>query len=173
MPIRVDVHAGPYGDVPCAELLRRARVMAKALQLGKTEISILLTDDGQIQELNRRYRRRDEPTDVLAFAMREGPMGAPGSDLLGDVVLSVPRAREQASLRGAHVMAEITMLLAHGILHLLGWDHDTPAKDRRMRAETDRLCALATRSNGRTAGKLAAAKRKGPRRRARRRRRSR
>jgi probable rRNA maturation factor len=125
--------------------------MVKKLQLTKSELSIVLTNDAQIQELNRLYRRMDRPTDVLAFAMLESPCGPRSGDLLGDVVVSVPRARLQAGERGVNVTAEITMLLAHGILHLLGWDHDTPAKDRRMRAETDRLVAAATRSSARPA----------------------
>jgi hypothetical protein len=66
--------------------------------------------------------------------------------VLGDVIVSVPTARKQADERGAGVLDEVTMLLAHGLLHLLGWDHDTPAKDRRMRAETDRLCQAAAPS---------------------------
>jgi probable rRNA maturation factor len=118
----------------------------ECLQLGKSELSIVLTGDDQIQKLNKLYRAKDRPTDVLAFAMREGPFKGVAGDLLGDVVVSVPRARHQAGERGVPIMAEITMLVAHGILHLIGWDHDTPAKDRRMRRETDRLCAAALRT---------------------------
>jgi probable rRNA maturation factor len=151
VPIRLTIEGGPHRGVSRAEVLRRASVMVKKLQLTKSELSIVLTNDAQIQELNRLYRRMDRPTDVLAFAMREGPCGPRSGDLLGDVVVSVPRARLQAGERGVDVTAEITMLLAHGILHLLGWDHDTPAKDRRMRAETDRLVAAATRSSARPA----------------------
>jgi probable rRNA maturation factor len=75
--------------------------------------------------------------------MREGEHAELAGDVLGDVIVSVPTAMRQASERGAAVIDEVTMLLAHGLLHLLGWDHDTAAKDRRMRAETDRLCAAA------------------------------
>jgi probable rRNA maturation factor len=113
------------------------------LQLGESELSIVLTNDEQIQELNKLYRRRDRPTDVLAFAMREGRFAGLTGELLGDVVVSVPRARIQARERSVALLSEITMLLAHGMLHLLGWDHDTPSKDRRMRRETDLLCEAA------------------------------
>ncbi len=67
-----------------------------------------------------------------------------GSELLGDVIVSVETARRQAARARHDLMAETTMLLVHGVLHLLGWDHETAAKDRRMRAETTRLVALAT-----------------------------
>jgi probable rRNA maturation factor len=146
VPIRLTIEGGPYPGVSRAEVLRRARAIARELQLTKYEISIVLMNDDQIQNLNRLYRRMDRPTDVLAFAMREGRRAPSRGDLLGDVVVSVPRARMQARERGVNVTAEITMLLAHGILHLLGWDHDTPAKDRRMRARTDRLVDAASRA---------------------------
>ncbi|MBL8743588.1 MAG: rRNA maturation RNase YbeY [Myxococcales bacterium] len=107
------------------------------------EVSLLLTDDARIHQLNKLYRDKDRPTDVLAFAMQEGELAELAGAVLGDVVVSVPTARKQAEERGATVLDEVTMLLAHGLLHLLGWDHETPAKDRRMRAETDRLCGIA------------------------------
>jgi probable rRNA maturation factor len=143
VPVRLRIENGPYPGVSRAEVLRRARAMFEFLQLGNSELSIVLTNDDQIQKLNHVYRGMDRPTDVLAFAMREGRFKAFAGDLLGDVVVSVPRARRQAAERSVPPMTEITMLVAHGILHLIGWDHDTPAKDRRMRAETDRLCGRA------------------------------
>ena len=115
--------------------------MLALLQMQKQEVSIVLTNDDQIQHLNKIYRGKNRPTDVLAFAMREGDFSHLAGELLGDVIVSVPTARRQAIQHERELMAEITMLLAHGLLHLLGWDHETPAKDRRMRAETDRLCA--------------------------------
>jgi probable rRNA maturation factor len=135
--------------------LRLARMM-DALKLRDAELSVVLTGDHQIQELNRLYRKKDRPTDVLAFPM-EGDAspatttarGAPR--LLGDVIVSVPRARVQAREAGRRVIDEVTMLLAHGVLHLLGWDHDTDAKDRAMRRETDRLCDAAERRKTRHA----------------------
>ncbi|MGD0680116.1 MAG: rRNA maturation RNase YbeY [Polyangiaceae bacterium] len=144
MPVRLVVEAGPFPGVSGAALARRARRMLAAVQLRQAELSLLLTDDDQIKNLNRDYRKNNRPTDVLAFAQREGRPGG-RQDLLGDVVLSVPTAERQATERGWDVMSELTMLLAHGLLHLLGWDHDTPATERRMRRETDRLCAAATK----------------------------
>lgn len=117
--------------------------MIDALQLKNPEVSFLLTDDARIHELNKTYRKKDRPTDVLAFALREGDFAELAGDALGDVIVSVPTARKQADERGRPVLDEVTMLTAHGLLHLLGWDHDTDAKERRMTAETERLCRAA------------------------------
>lgn len=144
MPVRLTVEGGPHDGLPRREIARRARIVFEALDLGQAELSVVLTNDARVHELNRTYRGKDRPTDVLAFAMREGELGHVGRGLLGDVVVSVETARRQATRAGHDVMAEVTMLLAHGVLHLLGWDHETAAKDRRMRAETERLVALAS-----------------------------
>ena len=127
------------------EILRRAGRVARALGVDGSELSIVLTRDDEIHALNRDYRKKDRPTDVLAFAMQEGEVAPGGEQLLGDVIISVETARKQAEKAGHDVLAEVTMLMVHGILHLLGWDHDTPPKDRKMRAETDRLVAVARR----------------------------
>jgi probable rRNA maturation factor len=124
-------------------MVRGARAMLEALRMTECELSILLTGDSQIAVLNRVYRKKNRPTDVLAFAQREGEHGDRSGALLGDVVLSVETAKRQAQARGATLASELTMLLAHGLLHLLGWDHETPSKDRRMRRETARLTAAA------------------------------
>lgn len=149
MSIALSIEHGPHRGVPRAEILRRLNAMIDLLQLKKSEVSFLLTDDDRVHQLNKVYRKKDRPTDVLAFAMREGDFAGLAGDVLGDVIVSVPTARRQAEERGVHVLEEVTMLLAHGLLHLLGWDHDTAAKDRRMRAETDRLCLAAAPSAAR------------------------
>src|ERR1700722_10248685 len=143
MPVRLVVEDGPWRGVSRADVARRARAMLGALQMGDAELSILLTGDDQIRNLNRIYRKKNRPTDVLAFAQREGQHGERAGRLLGDVVVSIPTTRRQAATAGRDLGSELTMLLAHGLLHLLGWDHDTPSKDRAMRRETERLCAVA------------------------------
>jgi probable rRNA maturation factor len=168
MTASLSVLGGPYRGVVRREVLRRARAMLAVLQLEDKEVSFVLTNDSQIQNLNKMYRKKDRPTDVLAFAMGEGEYAGVAGELLGDVIVSVPTARKQASARGRPLLAELTMLLAHGLLHLLGWDHDTPAKDRRMRAETDRLCAAATPRSYGTSQRKDPPPRKRPSRRARR-----
>jgi probable rRNA maturation factor len=143
VPVRLVVEEGPWRGVSRVDVARRARAMLVAVQMADAELSILLTGDDQIQNLNRIYRKKNRPTDVLAFAQREGEHGEHAGRLLGDVVVSVPTTRRQAEAAGRDLGSELTMLLAHGLLHLLGWDHATPAEDRRMRRETDRLCAAA------------------------------
>ena len=141
--IALTIEHGPHAGVARPEVLRRVRAMIRLLQLDKAEVSFVLTDEKSVHQLNKIYRGKDRPTDVLAFAMHEGEFGALAGHVLGDVIVSVPTARKQAQSRRTPVLEEVTMLLAHGLLHLLGWDHDTAAKDRRMRAETARLCGAA------------------------------
>lgn len=106
---------------------------------GHREVSVLLTDDREIHELNRNFRGKDKPTDVLAFALDE----AEGSDVtvgpLGDVVISVERAKAQAKGRRTPLDAELELLAVHGTLHLLGFDHLEPADAKKMRARTRAL----------------------------------
>lgn len=94
-------------------------------------LSVEFIGDHRMRRLNAQYRGRDVTTDVLAFAMREGP--GPSSSLLGDVVISVPQAMAQAAERGHSIQRELATLLIHGILHLLGYDHErSPSEARRM-----------------------------------------
>jgi len=129
-----------------AHVRTKAERMLRALRLPSAELSVLLCDDATIHALNRDYRQKDKPTDVLAFAMREGEgaehaHGAHG--LLGDVIISLETAARQASEHARSLDAEVTMLLAHGLLHLLGLDHRNRTEERRMTARTDLLRAAA------------------------------
>ncbi len=117
--------------------------MLQLLQLPNAEVSILLTDDKEIRNLNREYRNIDRPTDVLSFALREGEGARFAGDSLGDLVVSITTAKRQARTARRPLLDEMTMLLAHGLLHLLGWDHRTATEDRKMRAKTDELCVAA------------------------------
>ncbi len=96
---------------------------------------MLLTDDTQIAQLNKQYRDVDGPTDVLSFSQIEGDddfSGDEGDGLLGDVVISVETAKRQAESAGHPIDDEIDMLLVHGILHLLGYDHAEPDEEKIM-----------------------------------------
>ena len=115
--------------------------MLEALELGDAELSILLCDDASIHELNRNYRGKDSATDVLAFPMWEGAEPSPNRSVLGDVVISVPTARRQAAERDRPIVKEVTFLLAHGLLHLIGYDHQSRREEQEMNAETERLLA--------------------------------
>ena len=142
--LAITIEKGPHDGVARASMARRALAMLDVLQLKKEEFSLVFTGDEQIQKLNKLYRGKDRPTDVLAFAQREGELSELAGALLGDVIISVETARRQALVAKRPLVEELTMLMAHGLLHLLGWDHETAAKDRKMRAETDRLCAAAS-----------------------------
>ena len=97
------------------------------------ELSIALVDDAEIRRLNATYRHIDRATDVLAFAMREGDGRGLHPAVLGDVVISLDAAARQASARRVTVEDEVRLLLTHGLLHLLGYDHErSPAEARRM-----------------------------------------
>jgi probable rRNA maturation factor len=134
---------GQEGALNDRELGRRVRAICVALGISRKGGSIVFVGDDQIHQLNKTYRNKNKPTDVLAFAMQEGEFASVSPNVLGDVVVSVPTAAKQAA-RAAHpLMEEVTMLVTHGLLHLLGWDHDTDAKDVAMRTETERLCRLA------------------------------
>ena len=103
------------------------------------EVSVTLTDDAYIQTLNRQYRQMDRPTDVLSFALNEGVepeiAGGPDINVLGDIVLSVERAKAQAAEYGHSLRREIAFLTVHGMLHLLGYDHIEEAERQKMEQE--------------------------------------
>ncbi|HPT99591.1 MAG TPA: rRNA maturation RNase YbeY [Armatimonadota bacterium] len=104
---------------------------------GEIEISVLFTDNEGIRQLNREYRGIDTPTDVLSFPLStpEELAQAPEETevLLGDVVISVETAREQARQQGHSIKRESALLLTHGLLHLLGYDHGSEEERERMR----------------------------------------
>jgi probable rRNA maturation factor len=98
------------------------------LEFHECELSILLVDDDEITHLNREYRARDHPTNVLAFPMREGEDTHLHPDLLGDVIISTETAEREARHRGSTLGEEMALLLVHGILHLIGYDHEGDSK---------------------------------------------
>ena len=104
-----------------------------APRVARGDLSIALVSDAYIRALNRRYRRKDTPTDVLSFGAR-GTQGAIGQDPshLGDIVIATGVARRQAREAGHAYTAELKVLALHGLLHLLGYDHHTEADRRRM-----------------------------------------
>ncbi len=106
------------------------------------ELSVVVTDDARVRELNRRYRNTDAPTDVLSFGMNEadGFITPPGSVAqLGEIVISYPTAARQAAVAGHSVDEELAHLLVHGVLHLLGHDHVAAEEARAMHAREEAL----------------------------------
>ena len=106
------------------------------------DLTIVLTDDAQLHELNKEYLGVDAPTDVLSFPSDQTDPET-GSRYLGDILISVERAAAQASAAGHPTEAEVQLLVVHGILHLLGHDHGDPEEKARMwQAQAEILAAL-------------------------------
>ena len=121
---------------------RRGTQILRVLRRSRDELSVSLVDDGEIRALNARYRGRDRATDVLAFALTEDAPDAPPSPatasaaghVLGDVVISIETASAQARASRCALTARLDALLVHGVLHLIGYDHErSPAEERLMR----------------------------------------
>ena len=138
-----------------ARLERQARALLEALGEAGAELSLALVDDATAAALNRRWRGRTGPTDVLSFSLREGRHARHRGALLGDVVIAVGVARRQARERGHTLEAECLRLLVHGVLHLLGYDHARPEEARVMRArERTLLRRLQDRPGTRTSDRV-------------------
>ena len=103
------------------------------LNLNNVEISITLTDNERIREINKEWRGKDRPTDVLSFPQDE-TIGYKYR-LLGDVIISLPYAKTQAEEIGLTLKEEVLRLMIHGILHLLGYDHETNEEDAKIMFE--------------------------------------
>ena len=99
--------------------------------LASADMTIVLTDDAQLHELNREYLGIDAPTDVLSFPAAEADPET-GTPYLGDILISIPRARQQAEAAGHSLEAEVQLLVVHGTLHLLGHDHAAAREKARM-----------------------------------------
>ena len=146
MPVELAVDESVTLDARTKLRLRRdvARmVKAAALHEGRKdlEVALRLCDDPAIRELNRDYRRKDKPTDVLAFAQREA--ASADQALLGDIVISVATAKRQAR-KGLY--AELLHLASHGLCHLLGYDHRDDEEERVMNARAAALRKEAART---------------------------
>jgi len=110
---------------------------------GEVELGVIFVDDAAIQELNRRYRAKDEPTDVLSFPMQEEEPQENGTRvlLLGDVVISLETAVRWAKT-GQDLAVEVVRLVVHGVLHLLGYDHETEEDAALMQAREKEMLRL-------------------------------
>ena len=111
------------------------------------ELSILITDDTEIRKLNKKYRHKNKATDVLSFAPAEAKEFVCLKHILGDVVISVETAKRQAQELGVAFADEFARLLIHGILHLLGYDHEnvSPRRAKEMQGTEDRLLSQISR----------------------------
>lgn len=132
----------PYHGVGGDDITLIAEKAARYMELDNAVITFIVTDNAYIRMVNRDYRKKDAPTDVISFAYREDPFPGVGDvqEELGDIYLSIERAREQAIEYGVTLADELTRLIVHGILHLLGYDHETSAEDEAvMRAKEEEI----------------------------------
>ena len=144
----------PYKRTPLKSII--STVLDEEDPLSSWEIGCHITDDASIRKLNREYRGIDSTTDVLSFAlsedrgaMQEQSTGEPGHTVkYGEIVISYPRVVAQASEYGHSNGSELALLLVHGTLHLLGYDHMTPADSRKMRRKELKLIKIIEQDGG-------------------------
>jgi probable rRNA maturation factor len=135
-----------YGKELQQVIINVCNTVAKIIRLPKNcEVSIMIVDNSYIQELNFIYRQQNRPTDVLSFAMNELSDDEPDYDsseelnILGDIVLSLEQALLQSSEYGHSLERELGYLVAHGMLHLMGYDHETDEEARVMRSLEEKI----------------------------------
>lgn len=118
-----------------------ARITLEMERTPTCQLSVVLTGDEQVRQLNREFAGDDHATDVLSFSLREGEPFASGDDTdrLGEVIVSLEAAARQAEEAGHHVEDEVAHLLVHGVLHLLGYDHAEPSDEQKMRTHERRV----------------------------------
>ena len=143
MPISIENRQALF-NIDLHRVRRNLKTLLKELHCDDREIGLLLVDDNQIQKLNNDYLNRNFPTNVISFAMTEGEFGNINPQLLGDIVISVETASRDALTGQIDLMDELDFLLIHGLLHLLGYNHeDTSAeKAREMNAREQELFFL-------------------------------
>jgi rRNA maturation RNase YbeY len=139
---------------------RTAEAVLSAARADGAELSLVLVSDRRMRALNRRYRKKDRPTDVLAFPLHEkwghekrgqATFRTLSPFLLGDVVISVPTARRQATELGHGLREELRRLLVHGVLHLLGYDHERGPRDAALMARKEKAILKTINRNHRSA----------------------
>jgi len=138
--VHVETRIAP--PAPEEELIRMAAQRTLEHESASGDLSVVLADDTQLQDLNRQYLGTDAPTDVLSFPSGDADPET-GETYLGDVILSVPRAKAQASAAAHPLEAEVQLLVVHGVLHLLGYDHaEAPQKAAMWAAQAQVLKSL-------------------------------
>ncbi len=147
MTTRIEIFTEGAMELPFegigADLLERVvNDACRALSLRKVAITLIVTDNAAIQSVNRAFRKKNAPTDVISFAYRENPFPAVKMKFehLGDVYLSLEQAKKQAGEYGHSLADEVKRLLVHGVLHLAGYDHERSAEDEAvMRAKEEEI----------------------------------
>jgi probable rRNA maturation factor len=120
-----------------------AQAILNALDCHDVQLSVLLTDDIEIATLNKQYLGRTGPTNVISFPMREGEFSDIAPELLGDVVISIETTEKEAKESGMKFETRFSELLIHGVLHLLGYDHENDEQQaREMEEKSQKLLVL-------------------------------
>ena len=135
MPVEL-IRRGAGQNYPARAVKNTALEVLRLLNREQAELSLALVGNSEIRQLNAKYRKKDYATDVLSFPAAENLPGP--IRLLGDVVISVDKARAQAKERGRTLKEELATLLIHGIVHLLGYDHERSARDARAMGRLER-----------------------------------
>ncbi|HOW82597.1 MAG TPA: rRNA maturation RNase YbeY [Spirochaetota bacterium] len=142
--IKVDVFTEgcrlPYKKMTARSISRLAAAAADKTGIENALITVIITDDGFIREMNREYRKKDSPTDVISFANRdcEFPDIESEPEDLGDIFISIETAERQAAEYGVSLKDEIKRLVIHGVLHLAGYDHEKSEKHAAVMARKER-----------------------------------
>ncbi len=128
MKIRIDNNQTKI-KIDKRKIRRTTVLLLKHLNCADKEISLSFVDDQTIQELNKKYLHKDKPTNVLSFSLQEGEFSNINPYILGDIVISVATAKEDASKSALSFEQEINFLILHGLLHLLGYNHENTTKE--------------------------------------------
>jgi probable rRNA maturation factor len=143
--VLVEVDEDYAADVDEADLAAAILTTLMAEQHAEDSVTLVVTSDEAVADLNRQYRGMDGPTDVLSFPAQEptpGFVSAPEmAGYLGDIVIALPYTQRQAAELGRELKDELRLLAIHGTLHLLGYDHGTPAEEATMWAQQDAILA--------------------------------
>lgn len=129
MPVEI-VRRDAGKQFPSRKLKKIALKILDLVKQSQAELSLALVGNAEIRKLNAKYLKKDYPTDVLSFPVED--RWSMGARLLGDVIISVEKARQQAKERRRSLNEEMVTLLIHGVLHLLGYDHERSVKDARL-----------------------------------------
>ena len=120
-------------DVDLPRIKHSSDKILRTLENEDSEISLTFVDDAGITEINRQYLGRNYPTNVIAFSMNEGEFGDVNPNLLGDIIISTETALRDAEGGGLSLEDELDYLIIHGVLHLLGYDHELPGEAEEMK----------------------------------------
>lgn len=135
----------PYRDVRKREIKHFIKRICDILSLHDVSIALIVTDNECIRDINRRYRNQDYPTDIITFAYRENPFPRHDSEVeqLGDIYLSLEKAFENSQEYGVDFISELKLLLVHGVLHLIGYDHELSERDeKKMRKREQEILEM-------------------------------